>query len=344
MKIYTNSLYGMVLFLFVSVVSAQEPRLVLDKNGDFKITVWSIYSCSDCGYTKTEEKANYSKLAALSDILRKNPVLEDIKGFDCNVMLYSEFYGDKKYGYGIPGKMSVQFCYFFNDKGKVASATIEPPSFGIHINQLSITSCNSLGFRTSGKINDADNPNFNQKKWDLAAEKSSPIFFIPGKKETLVPGVDVYADETVIVYNPERPDYWLPVTIKEIFEAWIDFYKYGPYKYESEITLKMLEEEYALFSDDEKNSNAYSGGRGPAPLLNVDTNVNDVQVMRLNPKYWNTNLPKSDIQILSFNVLQDKNRYTTEAKEQLKYNGGSYHLTRFLEALDIKSLLSVIDR
>jgi len=170
------------------------------------------------------------------------------------------------------------------------------------------------------------------------------MFFTPGKKETIIPGIDVYADETVFVYNPERPDYWLPVTIKEIFEAWIEYYKYDPDKFASELSLKMLEDEYALFSETEKNQYAYLGGRGSAPLLNVDVTVNDVRVMKPNPKYWNTQLSKADLQIFSFNVLQDKERYKREAEEQLKNNNGSYSLTRFLEALDIKSLSPIIDK
>ncbi len=331
--------------LLAATVFAQESALVLDRPGNFKITKWSMYTCSDCNYTKSEESLHYSNMVSLTDLLRKNPILKDIKGFDCNVMLYSEFYGNKKYKYGIPGKMSVQFCYFFiNAKGKTVPATIEPPDFDIHINQLWATSCNSLGFTTRDNVTDADNPNFNKKKWEDAAEVTREMFFSPGKKETIVSGLDVYANETIIIYNPEKPDYWLPVTIKEIFEAWIEYYKYEPNIFASEMTLKMLEDEYALFSETEKNKDAFLGGRGSAPILNVDTGVNDVQVMKFNPKYWDTKLPKSAIQLLSFNVLQDKEYLNKEADEKLKINSGSYHLTRFLESLDIKSLLSVIGR
>lgn len=110
------------------------------------------------------------------------------------------------------------------------------------------------------------------------------------------------------------------------------------------MTLKMLEDEYALFSETEKNKHAFLGGRGSAPILNVDTDVNDVQVMKFNPKYWDTKLPKSAIRLLSFSALQDKERLNKEAEEKLKINSGSYHLTRFLESLDLKSLLSVINR
>ncbi len=340
-----NAVIIYLLFIVsTSTAFAQGTQLVLDKSGEFKINKWTIYTCEDCKYDKAEENSNYSKLVSLTDALRKNPVLHDIKGFDCNVMLYSEFYGEKKFKYGMPGKMSVQFCYFYNYKGKVSSATIEPPSFGIHLNQLWNPSCNSLGFINPDNITDASNPVYDKKKWDTAAKKTRELFFTPGKKVTISPGIDVYADETVFVYNPERPDYWLPVTIKEIFEAWIEFYKYHPDKFTSELSLKVLEDEYALFSETERNQYAYLGGRGSAPLLNVDVAVNDVRVLKPNPLYWNTNLSKADLQIFSFNVLQDKERYKREAVQQLKNNSGSYFLTRFLEALDIKSLFQVIDK
>ncbi len=169
------------------------------------------------------------------------------------------------------------------------------------------------------------------------------MFFAPGKKETLVPGIDIYADETVFIYNSERPDYWLPVTIKEVFEAWLEYYKYEPNKYTSDLTLKILQEQYTKFSEEEKNKPAYYGGRGSVPLLTVDVAVSDKQLMRHNPKYWNKNLSRSDIQILSFDVLKDRERYRKEAKEQLKNDDGNYHVSRFLEALDLESLLVIID-
>jgi len=338
-------LVSIILALLVSVVSAQEAKLILDKKGDFKITEWGVYTnCIDCGITKSESSDNYSKLAAIANIIRKNPVLQGINGFDCQVILYSENMWDNKFRYGIPSKMSVQFCYFFTNKsGKEGKATIEPPDFDIHINQLKSTMCGGFGFRVKDNVRDADNPNFDQKKWEQAAARTREIFFTPGKKETLEPGIDRYASETVIIYNPNRPDYWIPVTIKEVFEALIEFYEYDPDKYTSDLTLKMLEEEYALYSEEERNKYAYLGGRGSAPLSNVDAEENDVQVMCINTNYWNKNLARSAIQILSFNLLADKERYRKEAEEKLKINAGSYHVSRFLEVLDIKTLLPTIE-
>ena len=338
-------LIGIVFSLFASIVFAQEPELVLDKKGDFKIVEWGVYTnCMDCGITKSESSENYSKLTALANSFRVNPVLKDIKGFDCQVVLYSENMWDTQFRYGIPSKMSIQFCYFFMNKdGKVGTATIEPPDFDVQINQLKSTMCGGFGFKVKDNVKDADNPNFNQKKWEKAAEKTREIFFTPGKKENLMPGIDRYASETVIIYHPDRPDYWVPVTIREVFEALIEFYAYDPDNYTSEMTLKILKEEYALYSEDERNKYAYLGGRGSVPLSNVGVEVNDVQVMRVNKEYWNKNLPRSAIQILSFNLLADKERHKREAAEKLKNNGGSYHVSRFLEALDIKPLQAFIE-
>jgi len=43
------------------------------------------------------------------------------------------------------------------------------------------------------------------------------MFYMPGKKETIGKGIDRYNRETVIIYNPDRPAYWLPVSIREAF-------------------------------------------------------------------------------------------------------------------------------
>ena len=41
---------------------------------------------------------------------------------------------------------------------------------------------------------------------------------------------------------------------------------------------------------------------------------------------------------------QDKKIITYEKEEALKYQGGSYHVYRFMETIDIKTLLPLIER
>jgi len=68
------------------------------------------------------------------------------------------------------------------------------------------------------------------------------------------------------------------------------------------------------------------------------------RIVQVNPAYWNKNLPKSAIQFLTFNRLSDIKRYTSAIKEALKYNSNGYSLDRFLEALDITTLIPAIDK
>lgn len=334
----------MVLFLIKSAtLLAQEPKLVLDKPGNFEMINWGIYSnCIDCKITKAEETANYAQLKELAEQFKKNPVLQDIKGFTSKVVLFHEYYGNKSDQYGIPGKMSIQFCYYFlAQNNTVATATIEPPDFDILINQLWTPMCDNMGFRGSNAVTDFTNPKYDKKKKDLAAEKTHVFFFTPGKKENLAPGIDRYADETVIIYDDSRPDYWIPATVKEIFESWIEFYEYEPDLFTSEFTVNILKDQYSKFSEEERNMPAYFGARGDMPLLTVDTKVSEKQLMKANPLYWDKNRPRTDIQFLVFNLLKDQKRYEREAEEALKNQGGGYHKIRFMAALDLELLNNI---
>jgi len=58
--------------------------------------------------------------------------------------------------------------------------------------------------------------------------------------------------------------------------------------------------------------------------------------MKANSLYWNKIRPRTDIQILSFNLLKDQKRYEREAEEALKHQGGEYHRIRFMAAFDLE--------
>jgi len=67
-------------------------------------------------------------------------------------------------------------------------------------------------------------------------------------------------------------------------------------------------------------------------------------VVRLNPEYWNKKLPRSAIQIMTFDRLADTKIYTKENEYWIKKNGSASSLNRFLEALDITTLVPAIDK
>ncbi len=64
---------------------------------------------------------------------------------------------------------------------------------------------------------------FNYEQWKKVGEKLCDLFFMLGKKETIGKGSDRYDGVYVIVYNLDRPPYWLPVTSHEAFTLLIDY-------------------------------------------------------------------------------------------------------------------------
>ncbi len=327
--------------LFVSNIFAQEFNLQLDKKGTFKVVNWSVYGMSNTDYTKSETDANYKKLTEICEVVHKNPVMSENKGFDCEAMLYGMDY-PKAVSYAIPCNLSFHFCYFYFDKNrKELRANIEPPNWSILVNRL-IPFSNGSFAGSNWRPGDAVKPGFNKAKWEEANKKVNELFYEPGKKETVAPGIDRYNDEMVIVYNPNRPKYWLPVTIKEVFDRLFDLWKLDPDLNTSNLILKMLEEEYKLFNADDLKKFAYLGGRGQTPVSQVDTDGSRPAVVRPNPEYWNKKLPRSSVQILGFKCLKDKNIYRKEIEENKKNGGGYYHVNRFLNSLDILSFAQLI--
>ncbi|MGA9363883.1 MAG: hypothetical protein WBW16_05885 [Bacteroidota bacterium] len=332
--------------LFAGQTFVEDPKLILDKPGSFKVVIWSVYnSMSGSNFTKTDKDANYKKLVTITDTVRKNPVLSNIKGFDCQALLYARNY-DIRNSYGIPCQLSFEFCSWLLYKGKEVKETSEPPHWDIEINVLNPFTRNILGGSTF-KPSEKPKAGFNYEAWNKVGEKLRDMLQMPGKKETLEPGMDRYNNESVIIYNPDRPPYWLPVTIREAFTLLIELWRLHPDQVQSDFIAKTLEDEYAHFSEEERNGYAYAGsGDERSPIGNIGTQKSEdaLPVMRVNPAYWNKSLPRSAVQILTFNCPADKNFIRKEKEERLKYNSTSYHVSRFVESLDIRLLLPLIDR
>ncbi|MGE5498102.1 MAG: hypothetical protein ACM3Q2_08535 [Syntrophothermus sp.] len=335
-----------VLFLILAVkVPAQKSDLLPDKSGTFQVVNWSVHGMSGTDYTKAETQANYKKLIGLTEILRRNQVLASPKGFDGVARLYG-YQFDKKAGYGIPCALSIEFQYFFvNNKGKEVKVNIEPPSWSMVINSVLCRANTGFSYGTA-KPDDTPKPGFNYEKWKEAGDKIRYMFFQPGKKETVSRGVDVYDNNYIVIYNPDNPPYWVPVTIREAYTWIIDYWKLHPNPIESEFMLKMMEDEYAQVSESERNSYAYFGAN---PNINgnqvagfcTDTTKNPL--VRINTEYWNKKLPRSAIQMITFDCPQDKKYLEREIESQQNYRTGDYYINSFLKVLDLAALQKIID-
>ncbi len=324
-------------------VKAQEYPLILDHPGIFQLIDWGVYTHWDCGFTKTETTANYQKIIGITDLVRKNPVFTDQKGFDCQTYVFAKNCPDKS-GYGIPSEIRFGFGAWFTDKGKTSCYRIEPPSWTIQVNQLNYFAGSSYSSDTP-KPTEKPKDGFNYEKWKSFGDKLHECFNIPGHKEELGNGIDRYSSEVIVVYNPERPPYYLPVKFRELAEWIIGYWKLHPDKLQSDMIARMMEAEYAKIPETERDGWAYNNTYDErCPILHITPIPGDQPVVRLNPEYWNRKLPRSAIQILTFNRLTDTSRYTREKEEALKYNSNGYPLIRFLEAMDINTLVPAIDK
>ncbi len=322
---------------------AQDYPLIPNHPGTFELIDWGVYTHWDCGFTKSETTANYQKIIGISNLVRKNPVFTDQKGFNCYAYVFAENCPDK-FGYGIPGKIRFDFGDWFMDKGQPKFYKIEPPSWSIFANTLEHTfgPNYSLG---APKPTEKPKEGFNYEKWKSVSDKLHDIIYLPGQKEELGNGIDRYSSEQIVVYNPERPPYYLPVKFRELAGLLIEYWKLHPDKFEADLMLGMLEAEYAKFSEAERDGWAYNNiNDDRSPVLKITTKPGPQPVVRLNPEYWNKKLSRSAIQLLVFNRLTDTKRLTREKEEALKHNSTGYSLLRFEEALDIKMFSVLIDK
>ena len=324
-------------------VKAQDYPLILDHSGTFKLIDWGVYTHWNCGFTKAETTANYQKIIGITNLVRKNPVFIDQKGFNCETYVYAKNCPDK-FGYGIPSELSFGFGDWFMDKGQPKFYKTEPPSWKVQVNNLNNFAGSSYSYSTS-KPSEQPKSGFNYENWKSVGDKLQECFYIPGPKEELGNGVDRYSSELIVLYNPERPPYYLPVKFRELAEWLISYWKLHPDKLQSDMLAGMFEAEYAKIPEAERDGWAYNNTYDErCPTLHITPIAGPQPVVRLNPEYWNKKLPRSSIQILTFNRLTDTQRYTREKEEWLKYNAAGYSLSRFLEAFDITTLVPAIDK
>ena len=338
MKNPKQSLFIVVFFCIQLLLCAQESRLLLDKPGKYKMKYYNVYNQNDCNFTKVETSANYQKLLTLTDAIRRNPVLADLKGFDC-VASKTSLSCNPLYDYGIPSQIWIDFCSWSLENGKEVCWTDEPPEWSVDVNCLRTFGVS--GFNVTTDVPSNPKQGFTVDKWEKAADKVNELFFQPGKKEALFKGIDRYKGESVIIYNPDRPAYWLPVTIREAFALLFDYYRLGPDQTTSESILNILNQEYARFSEAERESIAHFDS---GFISDISTDSTGMPLMRLNTAYWNKTLPRSAIQFLSFYCPGDKDYIMNEKAEHLKNNEGTYHVSRFIEALDISILVHIIEK
>jgi len=317
-------------FLFLTgilTLHAQELPLLTEKQGTFEILSRTDYAGYDCGFTKAEITANLQRITDLVKVVRQNLVLRELKGFDGRARIYNV---NCKYagGYGIPSRISFEFASWYRLKdGSPARGLIEPPEWSLYINQAIPGWGSSYGH-----------------------DAKHGYFTAPLRKKTVEPGIDVYDGEWFVIYDPSRPPYWIPVTVDEAFVAVRESMNSEKDEVAATYLKEYVEKEYAEIPESDRNKPAYFGGG-----VSRVTSKNGYQgqdsifpyIVKVNPEYWNMELPRSAIQLINFNSIQNKEYLRKLKEEYLQNNSTSYNVKRFEESFgmdDIRALVPLIGK
>ena len=324
------------IFLILSLLSvnifAQKNDELANKQGTFEILRRTDFADAKLGFTKTDNEQMMKHIENLVTVMRQNQVLADVKGFNGRARIHN-ISNNVKSGFGVPARVSFEFSsFFYNKEHKLVFNTIEPPEWSLYINAPNAIGVTSDGFDTH-----------------------KGYFTVPYQKETIVPGIDVYNNESIVIYDANRPDYWIPVTVNEAFSVARALANKETDEYTRNLNKEFLDREWNEIPEKDRDKPAFLGGGlsrvSSSPDFEGQSNIFP-PIMKVNPAYFNKSLPKSAIQLITCHVVQDKNYMKQKLNECYDYakkgSGSGCDLARFELSLtdnkDLQNLLQLIGR
>jgi hypothetical protein len=271
---------------------------------------------------------------------RQVPIMASLKGFDLWIELtgyWDEKYRQRPCNYGRRGELNFNFQLFASDAKGGGKWTVEPPHWSFDINNT------ETGHQTLTRFVDFDNtidPASMEKPLNKAAAELNDLFLTHPFKKEIAPGIRLYGWD-LIVFNPDRPPFWVPVTVREVAEAKLEYYKYKEVH-----LLPYLKEEIAKLTEKELNTPAYSGNQ-ELFVLNVHAEPEDKsneeggQIMRFNPDYWDRSLPPTAIQFITLWYPQLNQ---SESDEYFNNNGYPHFAQLIMNSFKLEELSGLIMR
>lgn len=322
--------FTVILAMFLSL-SGQAQEDLTQKPGMFETLSRTDYASRECGFAQADMNANFERIKDIIAVVRQNPVMSDIKGFVGRARLHTMTMTCKReVWYGVPVRISFEICsYFYNKEGKVSYNVYEPPSWSLYTNDFI-------------------------PGWTDIFDGAHSYFTMPLKKKTVEPGIDVYDGECWVLYNPDRPPYWLTVTVEEAFRAAREFAAKETDEYTATLNKQFLDAEWAAFSEEDRKKPAFYGGGLSRVSASPGYDGQDSifpQIMKVNPAYPDRTLPRSAIQFIWFSSVQNKQymkKRLDECREYMKKGSGSgCDLARFelsFGMTDIRNLAKEIGK
>ena len=315
-----------------SVIAQNSEKYQPDKPGSTKTesNLWQFE-----GNQKSVYENNLAKVT--SGFTKDNSVLSAPKGFDLHIWyfgMYDDRYKLRDCNYGIRSEVRFDFELFILENGKEIKWIVEPPHFSLFLNNTASghgsNYCNYEGY----KVQD-DDPSL-EIPFEKAVAGLCDLFVIFPLENEIAPGVRLYGDGNLIVFNPDRPPFWVPVTVKEVMGLMMTYYSIR--EADKQFVYPYLKEAFDKMTPEELNAPAYNGGD---PVFDVTAEKDGLQIMRFNKDYWDRSLPETAIQ---FVTLYYKFTDDAEMQESVQNNGHADYPALTVNAINLQSLAGLIQK
>lgn len=286
-----------------------------------------------------EDYAAFNRnLATLAEWFHKNiPLLASPKGFDlstCSYGIWDDKYKKNPCNYGMRSEMNFDFQLFLSNGGKWV---VEPPHYSFCINNSE--DGHGTNFNFAGWDNTKDQPSL-EEPLEKATTNLNGLFRIFPFVRDIAPGVRLYDDGKLVVFNPDRPSFWIPVTMRELSDLFLGYYRLKDKTEMDKLLLDQLKKEIAELSEEELNAPAYEGHDSHF-VLKANGQKTGLQIMRFNPEYWDRSLPPSAIQMMTMYYPQMNE---AEKEEHFKNNGYPVYGQLMMNAIKFEELAGLISR
>lgn len=317
-----------VLLMLMGIVSvnttfAQSTKFLTEKPGKFVFGNY-LNKCPGVDYNLlTNNLSTITEWIHLNDSIVNTPI-----GFEAGVKLSGNLCDKMKKmeEYGIQSLINISFRFFYLENGVSITASdwaAHDVEFLINnpINLIS-TQFDEAEFQT-------DDPQQLKQPLEKALANLKRYYTTAPVINEITPGVRLYASDTgtwfkgsLLVVNPDQPEIWIPVTVKEIMEAKLDYYKVkkeidrinmeknleawtkmnfkpDPGQLPTTTVYDEIKKEFENFTAEELGSPAYSCADCGISMINARSEGR--AVVRFNPVCWDRTLPSTAVQFISMN-------------------------------------------
>lgn len=283
--------------------------------------------------------------AALAEWFHQHiPLFTQPKGYNLwavSTGAWNDHYKLSSANYGMRAEMDFYFHMFISD-GTIWKA--ELPEACYYRFDVNNTQGGPINYHGQFPYFDylKDDPKL-EKAINTAASKLDDIKILSPFSKELAPGVHVYEtpggkNSSLVVFNPARPNWYVPVTVKELADIYLEYYSLYQKLEIDRMVLQELKNEIAAIPADELNEQAYTGHNSNI-AFRFNGRKQGLPMVRFNPEYWDRSLPPSAIQFMTFWYPQRTESEMAEHYEQFGYPVYSQMLVNQINWTDVAGLI-----